>query len=323
MGEFVEVAKVLVSPAEKLIDCVSGAIGKMYEPRHLKKMAEARSQEIKMIGEAMRETSDIPIEYNKDGIVLNSTDYDQFVKRTQNRIAFQELKKQENIETVAGKAYNLLEGEKDVTAEPVEQDWMLRFFNSVEDISNEQMQDIWAKILAGEIKEPGTFSLRTLSTLHSLTRREALAFNELCQHCVISDNSCYIYNDAQYIEKAGIFYGQILMLSECGLINDHSFITTKHTYAPGASVALRTDDYIAMIHVPGEERKEINFPIYTFTSAGVELAKVTGHHMSFDEFKEIAKAYQDKGKDATISVHKIQNINGTVISYDLHDLFSD
>ena len=36
-----EIVQAMVSPAEKLIEAVSGAIGKAYEPRHVRKMAEA------------------------------------------------------------------------------------------------------------------------------------------------------------------------------------------------------------------------------------------------------------------------------------------
>lgn len=39
----VEVVKALVSPVEKLMDEVSGAIGKMYEPKHTKRMADAKA----------------------------------------------------------------------------------------------------------------------------------------------------------------------------------------------------------------------------------------------------------------------------------------
>lgn len=41
MGEILEIAKVLVSPCEKLMTMVGGAIGKAYEPRHTRKMADA------------------------------------------------------------------------------------------------------------------------------------------------------------------------------------------------------------------------------------------------------------------------------------------
>ena len=55
MGELLEIAKVLVSPCEKLMTMVAGAIGKAYEPRHTRKMADAHAYELSTIGAAMRE----------------------------------------------------------------------------------------------------------------------------------------------------------------------------------------------------------------------------------------------------------------------------
>ena len=108
MGDFLEVAKVLVKPTEKLIDAVQGAIGKAYEPRHIRKMADAKAYEIAAIGQAMRDSSDIPIVYDKGAVGMDTTDFDNFVKRTQSRLAYQELTKQYNIEMVVDHAYDIL-----------------------------------------------------------------------------------------------------------------------------------------------------------------------------------------------------------------------
>jgi len=52
-------------------------------------------------------------------------------------------------------------------------DWFVRFFEDAGNISDEKMQEIWAKVLAGEIKQPGSFSLRTLEVLRNLSSDEA------------------------------------------------------------------------------------------------------------------------------------------------------
>ena len=150
MSKVIEAIKTFVEPANKLIDAVSSAIGKVYEPTHVKRMANAHAHEINVIGKALSENADIPIVYDKGGISADIKDYDDFVKRTQGRMAYQELRKQQNIESVTEQAYQLLENETQCSNEPVSQDWMIRFFNSVEDISEIQMQSIWAKILAGD-----------------------------------------------------------------------------------------------------------------------------------------------------------------------------
>ena len=135
-----EIVQAVVSPAEKLIEAVSGAIGKAYEPRHVRKMAEAKAYELKLIADTVRNNSDVPIVYDSTGVSIDTSNYEEIAKRASSRLAFQEITKQQNIEAVVDRAYDELSGEESAYSEPVSQDWMSRFFNSVEDISNEKMQ---------------------------------------------------------------------------------------------------------------------------------------------------------------------------------------
>ena len=57
----VEIVKALVLPAEKLITAVQSAIGKIYEPHYIKKMAQAKAQKIELLGNAVRNNSDLSI----------------------------------------------------------------------------------------------------------------------------------------------------------------------------------------------------------------------------------------------------------------------
>ena len=162
MGEALEIAKVMVDPIKKLIEALQSAIGKVYEPRHIRNMADAKAYEISTVGQAMREFCDIPATYHDGQIQLDTTDSESLVERTKSRLAFQELTKQNNIESVVDQSYQMLEGEPMVSNEPVDQGWMLRFMDSVGDISDSDLQRLWAKILSGEIKQPKSYSLKEL-----------------------------------------------------------------------------------------------------------------------------------------------------------------
>lgn len=140
MSNVLETAKVLVAPAEKLISVVQGAVGKWYEPRHIKNLADARAYEIETVSRALRENSDIPIIYENGVMTMDTNNFEELAKRAQRRLAYQELTKQENIEHVTTTAYELLQNEKEIPDAPVDQDWFLRFFNCIEDISNNDMQ---------------------------------------------------------------------------------------------------------------------------------------------------------------------------------------
>ena len=71
----------------------------------------------------------------------------------------------------------------DAKPEDVEADWYRHFFNRQCSVSDSQMQEIWARILAGEVNQPGSFSRRTLSILSDLDKSEAEVFAKLCGFC--------------------------------------------------------------------------------------------------------------------------------------------
>lgn len=103
------------------------AIGKVYEPRHIKKMADAKAYEIRQIASALKDNTDVPIQYNgQEGTIsIDSTDVDDLIKRASMRLANQEIRKQENIDAIVSKLYQELENEADVSSEPVDVDWTM------------------------------------------------------------------------------------------------------------------------------------------------------------------------------------------------------
>ena len=207
-----EIVKALVSPVEKLMDEVSGAIGKMYEPKHTKRMADAKAYEIKVISEAVRNNSDIPIVYDQTGVSIDTRNYEEIAKRASSRLAYQEIKKQQNIENVVYNAYEELKNVEKVSNEPVNPDWMTRFFNSVEDISDEKMQKIWGRILSGEIKKPSSYSYRTLEKLKNMTQKEAEHFQLLSSLALHCSRGSFILSDNELMSKYNIQFGYILEL---------------------------------------------------------------------------------------------------------------
>ena len=64
-----------------------------------------------------------------------------------------------------------------------EPDFFAHFFDECQDVSSSEMQSIWARVLAGEINNPRSFSRRTISALKLLSREEANDFTAFCS-CV-------------------------------------------------------------------------------------------------------------------------------------------
>jgi len=110
---------------------------------------------------------------------------EELVTRAKVRVLKREAKRQKNLQAIAAKAAK--EMPESVSEMPVEQDWVSRFLEDCQDVSNEDMQTVWGRILAGEVAKPGTFSYRTLFAVKMLRPEVANLFTRLCSFVWLRD----------------------------------------------------------------------------------------------------------------------------------------
>ena len=130
-------------------------------------LAEGQAHAMQIIAGAQADARAILV--SPDATVKGQLDLGAAVTQ---RIQFQEEKRQANITAVIRQAAQEL-GQSEVQDHEVDHDWAARFFNNVQDVSSEEMQQLWAKVLAGEVERLGQFSLRTLDIIRNLSVGEA------------------------------------------------------------------------------------------------------------------------------------------------------
>ncbi|MCW3082461.1 DUF2806 domain-containing protein [Segetibacter sp.] len=113
-------------------------------------------------------------------------------ERVEERVRFQEEKRQANLEDITAFAAGILTNAGPVNNQPVDEGWASRFFRLAEDISVDEMKALWGRILAGEIKAPRYLSLRTLELLKNLTKTEAERFMKVGRLAFESDNHFFL-----------------------------------------------------------------------------------------------------------------------------------
>jgi uncharacterized repeat protein (TIGR03899 family) len=92
-------------------------------------------------------------------------------QRVNRRLQMQRERQQQNLEKIMAMALEYCP--ERVSTQELDPDWFTQYCELVLDISNNSMQQLWAKILAGEIATPGRFSLKTLQTLKLMSFKEA------------------------------------------------------------------------------------------------------------------------------------------------------
>ncbi|MBO7459436.1 MAG: DUF2806 domain-containing protein, partial [Bacteroidales bacterium] len=231
------------------------------------------------------------------------------------RVISKEKKRQKNIEDVITVAGNILQTEKEVSGDQIDLDWATRFFDIVQDISDNDMKNLWGQILAGEIKQPKSYSLRTLEVLRNMTKDEAELFQKIAPF-VLVQRDYFIYSSEEVLKKFGITYSDIAKLIEIGLLQSgdfvhKSFISSK---LENNKVGIIYDNLVIIIELMANASK-VSIPVRLLTIPGIEIVKLINVNPNIDYIKEIANRI--KKNNIKVSYSKIISIekNGD-INYD-------
>ena len=317
-----EMVQALVSPAEKLIEAVSGAIGKVYEPKHIRNMADAKAYELQVISDTVRNNSDVPIVYGSTGVSIDTSDFEQIAKRASVRLTHQEITKQQNIEAVVDNAYEELENVENVSSKPVNPDWMFRFFNSVENISDKDMQTIWGHILAGEIKQPDTYSFRTLEKLKNMTQKEAKDFQMVSSLALQTGGRKFILGEDSILNKHGVYFSHILELEECGLMMTQSLSLEIAASAKEPDI-IYNSGLLGSIFGKEDQKQTFSMSVYVFTESGSQLIEAIHPEINSQYFIDCMKPIQDNHNNFTVTAHNIISISPEgQISYNKEDVLA-
>ncbi|OGV45848.1 MAG: hypothetical protein A2017_18275 [Lentisphaerae bacterium GWF2_44_16] len=198
----------LSEPAKAMVKKCFGLLGLWIEPNMIKRKADA----LKYAAETQNQ---IAISNTKTQIEI-----EELCQRTRNRFENEEIRKQINMENIIEKALPLLS--ENSTPENIDNDWLFNFFDKCKLISNEEMQMLWAKILAGEADKSGAFSKRTINIVQTLSKKDAEYFTKICSFV------CKIYNELrpiildhedEFYKKNGLNFDILKHLEDIGLLN--------------------------------------------------------------------------------------------------------
>lgn len=272
--------KIEGKPLEKLMDVVSNAIGTLYKPRQIVReaTAEAKAESIKAIEQA------------KTQAMLNGDiEKVQYLETINERLVAKEIKRQKNIENVVIVAGNILQTEKTVSEEPVNEDWATRFFDIAQDVSDDEMQNLWGQILAGEIKHPQSYSLRTLEILRNMTKDEAEIFQKVAQFALLQEDA-FIYSSNDVLNKLGVPYSSIAKLVEIGLLQSGDFVSRNYFSDKTKKVVhgIIYGNLVVLVNQKANAPK-ISFKIRLFTTPGKELLKLVNIKPNIEYIQEFAK----------------------------------
>lgn len=247
----------LGKPANTLIEKISDAVGGIFLPYQVTRLAKAEAE-----AALIRAQSDIEIA--------------DVHRRAVRRLVEEEAQRQNNMESIAAKAFPLLSD--DASAASIENDWVVNFFDKSRIVSDDQMQRLWSRILAGEANVPGTYSKRTVNFLSDLDKVDAEMFTKLCSFSwVFRHNETpvpLIFDaDARIYTEYGINFVVLTHLDTIGLVKFNNVTGFVHNGVP-KTCSVRYYERRLVLNMKKEADNDLEIGQVVLTRVGSELARV-------------------------------------------------
>ncbi len=251
----------LAKPATVLIEKISDAVGGVFKPYQIVRVAKAEVAAELIRAEAQLQITDLQ-------------------RRAMRRFVEEEAMHQLNMESITNLALPSLK--ENASPQEMENDWITNFFDKCRIISDKEMQQIWSRILAGEANSPGTFAKRTVNLLNDLDKSDAELFICLCGfRWMIGESSVpLIFSRTEWddiYKIKGINFDSLTHLDSLGLIRFESS-------AAGGYLRAKLPKKLTVFYFgrpveltfPQDDDNKLRIGKVLLTHAGQQLALVCG-----------------------------------------------
>jgi len=264
---------------------------------HGQKRSSSASSQMQLLGLAKQ--------FVLDGGLVSAEKQVPIEDRTHKRARIGALRKQQNLEVIIKKSLSYCSNSE--VTDKADPDWFNTFTQLAEDVSNKTMQDLWAKILAGEISQPGSFSTKTLKIFREMSIADAKLLAKACS-LAVSDNAkrniriisgAYqtpsLFNFFNKLREQSIplsqfslSYADLLVLADNHLV----FVQETESSPMDKSEAFHFTYNGSPLTLSA---KKVNcvLKFYKFTPIGSELARLINDSGDSDYLKYLKSAFSD------------------------------
>ena len=195
--------------------------------------------------------------------------------------------------------------------ELISEDWLNIFENEAAHLSSDKMQKIFGKILAGEIKKPASYSIKTIKLMAQLDTKVAEIFHRLCSISVsipLKNSTRTIavsmgQASSNSLESYGLGFEELNILQEYGLINPNydSHIGVKYDSSISEPVSIQLfyqkHEY-TLLCSPGLLNHTI-FQGVMLSQSGLELFSVVSRTYNKQYIDSLKVFFESKGSKFT------------------------
>jgi hypothetical protein len=164
----------------------------------------------------------------------------------------------------------------------ISNDWLNWFQDFATKASSDSVRTLWGKILAGEARQPGRFSIGTLRTLAEVDQPTALLFQKHVDHL--------FWN--RYIIKSEELKGKDLLeltaLEDAGLLREvNGMKGFDQSFGPDGKIYFEQNDVVLELTAPNGTKFRVS--VILLSRAGLELVSILPQPDPSAAFRRIAE----------------------------------
>ena len=195
-----------------------------------------------------------------------------------------------NVAKSISKAEEILEhDEQEPPESSVNEDWLYSWRDYAGRVSLEELQELWGRVLAGEVKNPGSYSLRTLEFLKGISKAEAEIISKVAKFVI---GGFIARKKEAFLERQGVSFSDLLFLQELGVLAGVESIGLKKNFGSRAD-----DRYVQylfaqdkVIILEGDDPGHVvDLSVYLVTSIGNEILRLASFSVDPDYLESVAK----------------------------------
>lgn len=180
----------------------------------------------------------------------------------------------------------------------IDDDWLVNFMEKAGNISNKDVQAIYAKILSEECNKPGTISRNLINIISIMDKELANAFKELMKCVIFIENengeeepsAMYPMNDEEY--NKSLHFMDIVNLSSLGLIEYSAGLSGGYIWSVKRLKARYGNQHFIL--KCQDEETGISGGNVSLTRSGMELAKVLTPEVEYTYLEKIKSFWRKR-----------------------------
>lgn len=147
-----------------------------------------------------------------------SPDQVSLISSVQHEVTIHNLDRSLNLAKIVLAAEEEVEStlNEEVSDDPMDNDWFARWRDSAQDVSSETLQRLWARVLAGELKQPGSYTIHTLDFLRRMSKEDAETIAKIARFRI---GECIFSKAEEDLNNNEITFGTLVGLEDLGILN--------------------------------------------------------------------------------------------------------